>query len=180
MAVTDRLPVVVGGGSATSRFADRMVESEALRLSLDVHRHAIDSDVIDGRVMNNLRRGLGDIFDDDKVAESWTELGRVTDPEGAFLKEERNARLIVAGLRLLATGDDTYVREALDNPTDIPDDRPPRVDFLWEHLHYLGLIDAPLPTLDTQWVGEREKIKQRWIALFHRVIDDARARKGTK
>ena len=82
MAVTDRLPVVVGGESATSRFADRMVESEALRLSLEVHRHAIDSDVIDGRVMNNLRRGLRDIFDDDKVAESWTELGRVTDPEG--------------------------------------------------------------------------------------------------
>ncbi len=88
------------------------------------------------------------------------------------MKEERNTRLVVAGLRLLATGD--------DNPTDIPDDRPPRVDFLWEHLHGLGLIDAPLPTLDTQWVGEREKIKQRWIALFHRVIDDARARKGTK
>lgn len=59
MAVTDRLPVVIGGGSATSRFADRVVESEALRLSLEVHRHAIDSDVIDGRVMNNLRRGCG-------------------------------------------------------------------------------------------------------------------------
>ena len=96
------------------------------------------------------------------------------------MKEERNTRLVVAGLRLLATGDDTYVREVLDNTTDIPDDRPPHVDFLWKHLHDLGLIDAPLPTLDTQWVGEREKIKQRWIALFHRVIDDARARKGTK
>ena len=52
-----------------------------LHLSLEVHRHAIDPDVMDGRVMNNLRRGLRDIFDDDKVAESWTELGRVTDPE---------------------------------------------------------------------------------------------------
>lgn len=28
--------------------------------------------------------------------------------------------------------------------------------------------------------GGHETIKQRWITLFHRVIDDARARKGTK
>lgn len=162
-------------GASDPAERDSIIEAleESYRESLQLERR-------DGQRYYWQWRGLRDIFDDDKVAEGWNELGRVTDPEGAFLKEERNARLVVAGLRLLATGDDTYVREVLDNPTDIPDDRPPRVDFLWEHLHDLGLINAPLPTLDTQWVGERETIKQRWIALFHRVIDDARARKGTK
>lgn len=156
-------------------------ERDAIVEALEVgYRESLQLERRDGQRYYWQWHGLRDLFDDDKVAESWTELGRITDPEGAFLKGERNARMIVAGLRLLATGDDAYVRQILDDPDGVPDDRPPRVDFLWEHLHDLGLVDAPLPTLDTQWIGKRETIKQRWITLFHRVIDDARVRKGTK
>ncbi len=54
MAVPDRMPRLPAALSTSSRFADRVPESEALRASLVVQRSAIDRDAIDGQVMNNV------------------------------------------------------------------------------------------------------------------------------
>ena len=85
-----------------------------------------------------------------------------------------DALLLVSGARLLATGDATYADLTVnDNEMQATPVRVP-AEFLWEHLHDLGLVTHRLKIRPTQWIGDRQAIKERWIAIFQRIIDEAR------
>ncbi|RRD48751.1 hypothetical protein [Arachnia propionica] len=120
-------------------------------------------------------RAMWNIFDEEKVAESWRQLSKLVNADGVQQKEELDAQVMVAGLRLLATKDDHYVNEfreaGLPTWVSVP------VEMLYEHLKDLGLVDFDMVPLPTQWLGEREAVKQRWIAIFNRLVEEARARK---
>jgi len=85
-----------------------------------------------------------------------------------------DALLLVSGTRLLATGDAAYADLTVnDNEVQATPVRVP-AEFLWEHLHDLGLVTHRLKIRPTQWIGDRQAIKERWIAIFQRIVDEAR------
>ena len=138
------------------------------------YREALLLDRKDGRRHYWMWRALAGLFDDDTVAECWREFDMIRTSLGTRPNSVNDALLLVSGVRLLATGDTTYADLAVnDNEVQATPVRVP-AEFLWEHLHDLGLATHRLTIRPTQWIGDRQAIKERWIAIFHRVIDEAR------
>ncbi|MDO4716414.1 MAG: hypothetical protein Q4B08_02505 [Propionibacteriaceae bacterium] len=125
-------------------------------------------------------RGVQGVFEKAEVEKSWVALLTVLDDSGHLATEAKRSLRLIAGMRLLACEDRTYLdrlSEHLDVTADLRDHAG---EFLYEHLKGLGLVDFDLQIPPTQWIGDREVVKQRWIAIFHRLVDEARARKEAK
>ena len=138
------------------------------------YREALLLDRKDGRRHYWMWRALAGLFDDDNVAECWRELDMIRTSLGTRPNSVNDALLLVSGARLLATGEAAYADLAVnDDEVQATQVRVP-AEFLWEHLHDLGLATHRLTIRPTQWIGDRQAIKERWIAIFQRIIDEAR------
>ncbi|MDO4716413.1 MAG: hypothetical protein Q4B08_02500 [Propionibacteriaceae bacterium] len=125
-------------------------------------------------------QALWNLFDDARVAECWQQLKRLVNAEGEQPKEERDVRFLVAGMRVLAVGDRGYLDELVGELERLPEWVSVPVEFLYEHLGDLGLVDIGLQAQPTQWVGDREEIKRRWLSILHCVVAEARAKKDAR
>ena len=111
---------------------------------------------------------------------SWSALVALRNYGGKLPAAAKRSLRLIAGMRLLACGDRTYLdklSEYLDVTADLRDHPG---EFLYEHLKNLDLVDFDLQVAPTQWIGDREVVKQRWVAIFNRLVDEARARKDTE
>lgn len=122
-------------------------------------------------------QAIWNIFDDVRMAGCWQQLKRLLNAEGVQPETELDVRFLVAGFRLLAAGDRSYLGQLIGELGGLPVWISIPVEFLYEYLKDLGLVDFDLQVPATQWVGDREIIKQRWIAIFNRLVDEARTRK---
>lgn len=120
------------------------------------------------------------ILNDAAVERSWYSLIALRNYGGKLPAAAKRSLRLIAGMRLLACGDRTYLdklSEYLDVTADLRDHPG---EFLYEHLKNLDLVDFDLQVAPTQWIGDREVVKQRWVAIFNRLVDEARARKDTE
>lgn len=121
--------------------------------------------------------GLWNLFDDSLVQAAWSALVMIKHEVGDLTTGAKRSLRFLAGMRLLACGDDAYLNE-LQGLFDVTEDlRNHEGEFLFEYLKSLGRAELELVTPETQWVGSREVAKQRWIAIFNRLVEEARARK---
>lgn len=119
-------------------------------------------------------RALAGLFDDDNIAECWRELDMIRTSLGTRPNSVNDTLLLVSRTRLLATGEAAYADLTVnDNEVQVTQVRVP-AKFLWEHLHDLGLVTHRLTSRPMQWIGDRQAIKERWIAIFQRIVDEAR------
>lgn len=125
-------------------------------------------------------RAVQGVLEKAEVEKSWAALLTVLNDSGRLTTAAKQSLRLIAGMRLLACGDRTYLdklSEYLDVTADLRDHPG---EFLYEHLKNLDLVDFDLQVAPTQWIGDREVVKQRWVAIFNRLVDEARARKDTE
>lgn len=138
------------------------------------YRDALLLDRKDGRRHYWMWRALAGLFDDDNIAECWRELDMIRTSLGTRPNSVNDTLLLVSRTRLLATGEAAYADLTVnDNEVPVTQVRVP-AEFLWEHLHDLGLVTHRLTSRPMQWIGDRQAIKERWIAIFQRIVDEAR------
>lgn len=144
----------------------------------NMHRLALNVERQDGRRIYWTWRAIRHILDHDEVEAAWRGLLSIRGASEAPSPPVKQALQLVAGMRLLATEDETFVKKSDQVPQYSGYVPGVICDFLWEVLAMRGLTVSPQTVTDIQWIDDREVVKQRWIAIFDRLIDEARERCG--
>lgn len=141
-----------------------------------VYRQALALDRNDGQRLRWQWRAIRNLYNRQIFESSWAALLRLRDRDGLMPRQVKECLFLVGGLSALANGSVEYVDRIRRDVGDSISFPPAHLIFLWGHLADLGLVSSPLTAVEPQWIGDREEVKQRWIAIFHRLIDEARAR----